>query len=162
MTAATLHGDYRIECAYLNLTEALRNEIINFWLLKGALWDTHEARKRVDEVVFVVHDLADHVVGVSTVIPARYGPDRDVYLNYRMFIDPAHRVPGLMKAVLRATRCFFDRTPDCRASARGMLIYAENPKLRRQGIRRMFERSVWEYAGQDHRGLDVWRFDFTS
>jgi hypothetical protein len=160
--ATIRHHDYRIEPVYQKLTESLRDEIIAFWMNNAAVWDSDEARERVDEVAVVVLGPTNKVVGVSSVFPAQFGADSEIYLNYRMFIQRSDRVPGLMKKVVKATRCYFDINPELRHSARGMLIFAENPKVMRQGIRRMFERSVWEYAGQDQRGLDIWRYDFVS
>jgi hypothetical protein len=160
--AATLHGEYRFECVYQTLTDKLRDEIIGLWMDHGAVWDIDTARGRVDEVAFIIRNSTDALAGVSTVYATEYGPQGDVYLSYRMFIQPADRVPGLMRAVTRATRCFFDANPDARGGARGMLIYAENPKLMSPGVKRAFERTVWQYAGKDHRSIDIWKYDFSS
>jgi hypothetical protein len=160
--SAILHGDYRIEGVYQNLSDNLRNEVILFWLDNQALSDIAQARQRVDEVAFVVRSPANDLVGISTVFAAPYGANGDVYLHYRMFIHPAHRVPGLMRAITRATRCYFETNPDARGAARGMIICTENPKLMRSGVKRLFERSVWGYAGKDPRGFDVWKFTFPS
>jgi hypothetical protein len=161
LISAFQHQECRIEPVYQNLTEILRTEIIEFWVNTGALFE-ERARQRVDQVAFVVRNGDDDLVGISTVNPARHGPDNQLYLEYRMFIHPAHRTIGMMRSVTRATRCFFDANPDVRGSARGMLICTENPKLMRPGIKRMFERSMWVYAGKDPRGFDLWRFIFTS
>jgi hypothetical protein len=158
--SAIVHQGYRIEPVYQKLTDNLRNEIVAFWLDNGALPEDR-ARQRVDQVAFVVRSSANDVAGISTVYAAPFGPDGDLYLYYRMFIAPAHRIPGLMQKVIRATRLFFDGNRALRAGARGMLIVTENPKLMHRSVRRLLER-VFEYAGTDQRGIDVWRFDFTS
>jgi hypothetical protein len=162
LMSVTRHLGYTIEAVYQNITKNLRNEVIVFWLEYGALPDINTALERVDQIACVVRSATGDVVGISTVYPAPHGPGSEPYLNMRMFIQPAHRVPGLMKKLTLATRCFFDSNCEARGGARGMLIYAENPKLMRPGARRQFEQSVWEYAGKDQRGVDIWKFTFNS
>ena len=154
--------DYTIEPVYRKLTKHLRNEIVVFWLENGALADIHQARQRVDQVAFVVRNQEEDVVGISTVYSAPYGEDGALFLNYRMFIHPDHRVAGMMRAVTKATRCFFNDNQPLRETARGMIICTENRKLMRPGMREVFQRSVWNYVGKDQRGFDVWMFRFDS
>ena len=156
------YWDYTIEPVYRKLTKVARNEIITFWLENGALTDIHEAKRRADQVVFAVRNHEDDVVGISTVYPAPYGEDGETFLHYRMFIHPNDRVPGLMREMTSATRCFFASNRPLRDTARGMIIFTENPKLMGPGAKREFQRGGWDYAGKDQRGLDVWRFIFPS
>jgi hypothetical protein len=68
----------------------------------------------------------------------------------------------MMRKMTQETRCFLDDNPPLRGDACGMILCTENPKLMRPGVRQLFERSVWDYQGTDARGLDVWRYLFTS
>jgi len=154
--------DYIIEPVYQNLTKSVRNEIIVFWLENGALQDIHEAKRRVDEVVLTARNPNCELVGISTVYAGSFGDDDATYLCYRMFIRSHDRVPGLMQQITQGTRYFFNANPSLQGKACGMILCTENPKLMRPGMKRLFERSVWDYQGTDSRGLDVWRYLFTS
>ena len=160
--SAIRYQDYTIEPVYRKLTKQLRNEIVVFWLENGALTDIHKAKQRVDQVVFVVRNREDDIVGISTVYSTPYGDDGETFLNYRMFLHPNHRVAGMMRAVTKATRCFFNDNQTHRGTTRGMIICTENRKLMRPGMKRVLLRSEWDYVGKDDRGFDVWMFRFAA
>ena len=161
MSAIKYH-DYTFEPVYGKLTKHLRNEIIVFWLESGALKDFQRAKERIDQVAFVVRHQGDDMLGISTVHSAPFGEEGALFLYYRMFLQRNHRVAGLMKAVTKETRCFFNDNPSLREAERGMIFLTENPKLMRPGMKRFLQRSVWEYSGKDDRGFDLWKFEFDS
>ena len=157
MTATIDSMDYALHCVYQALSRDQRNEIIVFWLENGAL-TFEDANHRVDQVVVVARNAADELVGVTSVYRAPFG--EETFLHYRTYIRPQDRVPGLMMKMLRETREYLDAHPSLRGTVCGLLIRTENEKLMRPGVRRRFQRSVWNYEGQDKEGCDVWRFDF--
>src|SRR5262245_30687250 len=59
--------DYLLENVYLRTTEAERSEIIALWRDEEALDDQAEAKRRSQEVVFLVRNASGELAGVSTV-----------------------------------------------------------------------------------------------
>jgi hypothetical protein len=156
--AYNYHG-YKLYNVYQKTTPDLRREIIAFWQLNNAIPDLREADRRVHEVVCLIRNPADVIVGVSSVYTARAGNPPASYYFYRMFIQPGDRIYGMMRLVPIRTRDFLrDEMPEPKPC--GLVIITENPKLMCKGMRRTFARHGFEFVGKDQGGLDVWIFRF--
>ena len=120
---------YLYQALWKRLDDALRGEIIAFWLEHGALTDAAAARARVDEIVAVARTGTGAIAGVCTAAP-RLVPDlgRTLYY-YRTFIAPAHRdgfiVRRLLTVAVAALEGYSRDHPD--DAADGVYIELENP-----------------------------------
>lgn len=160
LSAATLRfRDYTLENVYLRVTERQRGEIVRFWREQGAVPDPAERARRSDEVVLMVRNAAGELAGLSTVELKREADGR-IFFAYRMFLRRKDRVPYLMWAVTDGTFDSLKRLPHPRASAAGMMIVTENPKLMRPGMKRDFQRHGYAYQGKTDQGLDIWVSNF--
>jgi hypothetical protein len=153
-------GDYRIDAAFGQMTPQLRGELVQFWLDEGALPDANAAWARTDEVVCIARDPNEAIASVNTVYLAPLqGPD-DLHYFLRMYTRPRDRLLELALGMVRACRTFLEASPLRDARARGVVIIAENPKLRTQAGHRLFKGNGWNLLGKDARGLDVWKKGF--
>lgn len=153
------YHSYKLHNVYQKTTPDLRREIIAFWQRNNAIPDLREAERRVHEVVYLIRNPADVIVGVSSVYTARAGNPPASYYFYRMFIQPRDRSYAMMRLVIGMTRDFLrDEAPE--PKPRGLVHVNENPKLMRRGIRRMFARHGYEFVGKTERGFDVWVYRF--
>ncbi len=85
-------------------------------------------------------------------------PDQKYYA-YRMFIQPADRVSGMMRFMERKTREHL-RGLKIKDKPAGMSIVTQNIKLMGPGMRREFERAGYTCIGKTPRGFDLWINDF--
>lgn len=154
------HG-YTIYNVYHAVPAGLRDEIIDLWRRNRILPHPDEAERRVDEVVLVIRGPAGQIVGVSTVYIGDFQQPGNSYYFYRMFIQPADRIPGLMRFVALRTREILkaQHVPGT-DGPQGVIHVNENQKLMRPGMKRMFERNGYEYLGRGPKGNDIWRYLF--
>lgn len=152
------HG-YAIDNVFQAVPPALRDEIIDLWRRNQILPGPEEALRRVNQVVLAIRNPAGQVAGVSTAYVGDFQQRGNSYWFYRMFIQPADRVPGLMRFVTLRT-CGILGERHVPGGPKGVIIVTENRKLMRPGMRRMFERNGYEYMGRGPKGHDVWRVLF--
>jgi hypothetical protein len=153
--------DYLLQNVYCRTTSGQRSEVIAFWRDEEALNNTAEAERRSHEAVFLVRTSSGELAGLSTVGFMRLRDGRTFYA-YRMFLRKQDRVPYLMLAVVLATRDFLKAFPHPDMQPTGILHVNENPKLRRPGMRRLFEREGYRFWGTTPQGEDVWAVEFDS
>lgn len=158
MPEVVVFGDYRLVPVYGSTTEKNRQDIIQMWRANRAFRDTRlvDIDERVRQVAYMVLNAQDEVVGVSTVYVAPFPRDGQSYFFYRMYIRPRDRVYGLMKLMTNRTWSLLQGSPE-RGNAKGVIIVTDNRKLMRPGLRRMFERSNWEFLGRTPEGKDIQR-----
>jgi GNAT superfamily N-acetyltransferase len=147
--------DYTLLPVYRRTTEALRNQAIGFWLRHRVLQGACVADRRSHELVYVALAPDGEIAGLTSVSLGRRGQDgRNVY-DFRIFVDPAHRASSLARELTNRSRDLLQ--VDSRTwPAAGMRLFAEDPKLRRPGIRRYLERHGYHYRGQNRHGQDQW------
>lgn len=152
------HG-YAVEDVYQAIPPDLREEILDLWERNKVIPSREAAERRVDQVVLAIRNRAGEVAGVSTVYVGDFQQPGNAYYFYRMFIQPADRIPGLMRFVTLRT-CDVMRERHVPGGPQGVIIVTENAKLMRPGMRRMFERNGYEYMGRGPKGHDAWRVLF--
>ncbi len=153
-------GGYRLLNVFQCTTPTLRAAVAELWQRHNILPPGIDPIQRAHQVAIAVVHPERALVGVSTVyenVLKQTGPagnqDLLVYC-YRMFIQPADRVPELMRQVTNTT---FDVLRNLRrpGDPEGLLIVSENPKLMRPGMRRKFQRHGYIRIGHNDQGQDV-------
>jgi hypothetical protein len=157
---ATIPEGYRIETVYGRLSEALAAEIVNFWQQQRVLPSRDEARRRVVQVVDVIRNAAGEIVGLNSVYPGAYRSPQDNYYFYRLFIRQQDRKPGLGRAATRHAVEFLQTRPNPKMNIKGVIAVTENPKLTREGGRRLLQRLGFAYDGRGPKGFDIWKIEF--
>jgi hypothetical protein len=158
----TMTAGYRLENVWKDKPEALKDEIVRFWLAHQALPGEVQARQRVDQVIFVLRDQDNEIIGVNTAYPA-LNPYLGLKLfHYRVFVSPAYRNLDLATK-LTVTACdFFNERflAGKDLDIIGLFAVIESPLLHRA-----MSSAVWQdrliYIGKDERGnpLRVYYFD---
>ena len=153
------YADYTIKNLYGRVRPVHAEKIIAFWRRNNALPPGAAAAERVHQVVCVAENAAQEVVGINTVYRTPVGAEQQPYFAYRMFIQPADRVPGMMRFMtIKAYEILKEFEMDDKPL--GIVIVTENQKLMRRGMRALLGRMGYRNAGTDHRGLDVWLQQF--
>lgn len=156
-----IYRGLRISCVHGLESEALKEALVDFWLAHRVLPNPEEAEKRASQVVNVVTDAEGRLVGVNTVYTGNLGgQDQRLYWLYRTFILPQYRYSGLSSRVFRMTVRRLSSLPESPGTPVGLLVVAENPKLRTPAGRRKLQRLGLTAIGRDARGCDVWKIDF--
>lgn len=115
--------------------------------------------RRANQVVYMVLNQQQQVVAVSTVFISKLPKDGQTYFFYRMFIQPSDRIYGMMKLLTLKTCTFLEREPQ-QDKPKGVIIFTENRKLMRPGLKRLFKRNGFEYLQKNPKKEDVWRWSF--
>lgn len=159
-TADAVHSGYRLSNVYGRISPGQREEAVAMWLTAGVLPEP-EARRRTDEIVYLIRAPDARLVGVNTVYAADLPGSGERFYFYRTFVlEPSRGVAGLGRKVLRLTWAFLKERPAQPALA-GLMIVTENPKLMRPAAARELAKAGFHRLGRDPRGRDVWcrRFD---
>ncbi len=151
--------NYSVAAVHGRMTLEWREAVVAMWWRNRLLPTLQAAWQRVDEVAMMIRAEDGTLVGVATVYEAGFREPEDRYWFYRMFIEPKHRVPGMMRFVTLWTREYF-RDHHLPGGPKDVILITENPKLKRPGMRRMFERNGYEYLGSGPRGNDIWCASF--
>lgn len=153
------YGPYRLLNVFRRITEAQRQACVRMWLHTKVLSSEEAAWQRSQEVCYLFLHTVDKVLaGVNTAYVDRYPPRDAPYFFNRMFIRPAYRDSRLMIVGTAAAICYL-RTHHAGEGVRGVVNVNENPKLYREGIRRVFERLGYRLDGLTD-GKETWRFEF--
>ncbi len=151
---------YTLVPVFQTTSEDLRRLVVEFWTREGALRNPAEAERRAHELVYVIYDEHQDIVGVSTTQLARStNQNRSVYF-LRLYIRPRDRALGLPQEVIRcAWQLLKHLTPP--GGPDGARIVGENPKLARPGMMRVLSRRGWTYLGLNQHQLPVWEKPFS-
>ncbi|EQD53099.1 hypothetical protein B1B_10426 [mine drainage metagenome] len=152
---------YVLVPVFQETTEDLRRQVVEFWMREGALRDRAEAERRAHELVYVITDEHEDIVGVCTTqLATSVRLRRSVYF-LRLYVRPSDRASGLPQEVIRcAWHLLKDRTPP--GGPDGARIVGENTKLARPGMMRVFSRRGWRYLGLNAHQLPVWEKPFSK
>ena len=153
------HGNHRIEYIYQRSRPRLQADIIEFWKRNSALPPGSDPQQRVREVVLVAFNASGEVVGVNTVFTGRLAAGGPLLFFYRQFIQPADRVPGMMRfMIVRAWEALRDHSMEEKPV--GVVFVSENPKLLRPGVVALLGRLGWHVSGKTPKQQEIWRKDF--
>jgi len=154
-----IYKDLSIHFIYQKLSSTEAKNIKQFWLDSGAISDLNIIRERLSQVVLVVKNKENKIIGISSVY-AGLLQDKP-YFFYRMFIDPNYRNTRLMAVMTMQT--WLDLSRRKNFSPIGMAIITENPKLQRSGFRKYFKRVLgFQYLGQNEIQQDIWFLNFNQ
>jgi hypothetical protein len=159
-TQDAFHHGYRLTNVHGRIQPNQREEAIRMWLDEGVLPEP-EARRRADEIVYLIHAPDGGLIGVNTVYSADFPGSDERFYFYRTFVRaPSRGDAGLGRAVLRLTWDFL-KSQASQTRPAGLIIVTENPKLMRPGAVGKLTEAGFNRLGRDARGRDIWcrRFD---
>lgn len=155
------HGDYYLENVYETEDQDIRQEIIDFWVNNNVL-PVEIAQKRVDEIVHVIRNRSDEIIGVNTAYLHYLHTPSEIYYYVRVFIrEEDRRSMTLFLVSIVQSYVYFRDTLPYSDRANGIVVAIENVKMTQSGVQKWFKRQGLSYTGKNVLGHDLWfaRFD---
>jgi len=157
-------NSYTLRFVHGEVDESTAKEIIDLWSLNQALLNDEEAKRRVSEVACIARNTSGELVAVNSIYLREVPNAGGRFYFYRQFTRPKDRHIGLSLTMLRQTLTFLKsrelQLPPSPQSVRGVILIAENAKLARKGMHRLFQRSGLTLVARESRGLNVWGLRF--
>ncbi|MBB6185919.1 hypothetical protein [Rhodanobacter sp. MP7CTX1] len=143
---------FHVRWVFGSVTEAMRQQLIAFWLQEGALTNPDEAWWRSWEVACVLQEEeSHHIVGVCTVA-IRMDEHNRSYGFVRMFIRPGSRLIGLNVSLMERMIEGFTALAREPGAPHRLIATIENRKLERRGAQRIFARLGFVHVGTAPNG----------
>jgi hypothetical protein len=162
--------DHSMERAWPAPSEAVRQDVVRFWLTEAALPDLATAQARSQQILVVARDSSDQIAGVSTAIRAFVPLLGFDCFYYRTYVGREHRVRGLRSTgvcweILRESYGMLNErfVRGCNPDVLGLYAEIEN-----QSLMRVTNEAIWQCRGmnvvylgrkRDGRHLRIWYFD---
>lgn len=161
---------YQVEAVWPSPSEAVRQEVVDFWVAEGALPDRGAASERSHQLLVVARESSGRVAGVSTALPVHVKRLGFKCFFYRTFVGHAHRSVGLRSTglwrqiLLESHRLLNDRFQvGYDQDVLGIYMEIEN-----HNVMRTLNEAVWQSGGMNvvyvgrtatGRHTRVWYFD---
>lgn len=114
---------------------------------------------RLNQVVFALRTADGKVVGVSTVHKAYIGQLKNHLYSFRCFIDPDHRIPGLMSTLVVKTRDWLEEIHQSDGDEKdrciGMISLVENERIMKFRNEAIWRASKMVYIGNSPKGFHI-------
>jgi len=154
-TDADESGDlqrFHVLWVFGSMTEALRRQLVAFWLQEGALTHPDEAWRRSWEAACILQERGTgNVAGVCTV-SIRLDDNERSYGYVRIFIRPSNRLFGLnVRLMERMIEGFMSLAYEPGAPQR-LIATIENRKLARRGAQRVLGKLGFAHVGTAANG----------
>ena len=148
-TSVTSEAVQRFEVRWVfgNISSALREQLVAFWLREGALTNEDEAWRRAWEVASILQEQATgSIAGVCTVA-LRLDDQGRTYGFVRIFIRPSSRQLGLnMRLMESMIEGFVDLARERGAPTR-LVATIENQKIERRAAQRLMAKLGFVHVG---------------
>ena len=145
-----------------NVSDMLRQQIVEFWLQEGALTNPDEAWRRSFEVACVLQEMeSGRIAGACTV--AILLDDHGASFGFvRLFIRPASRLLGLNVRVMETMIQGFKAMMHERGAPRRLIVTLDNHKIERRAAQRIMGRLGFVHAGKAPSGKFIMQCNLTS
>jgi hypothetical protein len=146
----------KFECVWKGGRDEAREQVKVLWLKYGALEGESHVEKRSREIVYTVWNDQQKVIAVSTARPVQVPfLNNHYFYEFRCFVDPAFRVPGLDSVLAVKTKAFLEQQKDSVTKFKGILMIIENEALRTQRTKAVWPASEMVFAGYNSKGHHV-------
>ena len=139
-------------------------EVKKLWKKNFPSFTDDQLNTRLQQVVFALRTEDGKVVGVSTAHKAYIEQLKNRMYNFRCFIDPEHRIPGLTSTLLVKTRDLLeeryltDGEDDTRCI--GMITLVENERIMKYRNEAIWPASKMVYIGNSPKGFHIRAYYF--
>jgi hypothetical protein len=133
-----------------------REKVKILWRKYRALEAESHIEKRSREIVYVVKNTGDEAIAVSTARPVQ-APflNNHHFYEFRCFIDPSFRIPGLDSLLAVKTKTFLEQQKDSVTKFKGILMIIENEALRSQRTKAVWNASQMVFMGYNSKGHHI-------
>lgn len=144
------------ECIWGIEAHETRSAVKALWRRYGALESEAGIEKRSHEIVFAVRNNAGDVMAVTTVRPAQVKFLNDhFFYEFRCFIAPDFRMPGLDSLLAVKTKSFLEQQQDAGSKFKGLLMIIENEAIKQQRTKAVWPASGMVFAGFTAEGHHI-------
>jgi len=135
----------------------LRKEILTIWKQYITGVEANQIEERLNQLVFVIKNEYDQVVGISTAYKAYVKQLRNYLYSVRILIIPSFRQPGLASKLIIETRDFLESVHqhDLPDKAIGIITLVENREYARAHNEAIWRASKMVYIGTSGRGYQA-------
>lgn len=135
----------------------LKKEIITIWKQYHPGLEEDNAEERAKQIVFVIKNEFDQVVGISTAFKAYIKQLRNYLYAFRILILPEYRRPGLSTKLIIETRDFLEsiHQQDETNRAVGIISLVENEGLKKVKREAILSASKLVYIGNSSKGHHI-------
>ena len=147
--------DLVFECLWNKRSLVDIEKVRELWRKYRALENEELIETRSRQIVFVVKNAQDDVVGVSTVRPVKAALlNNHMFYEFRCFIAPPARAPGLDSLLALKTKQFLEQL-DTSGTFKGIIMIVENAELKKQRTKAVWPATGMVFAGYTSRGDHV-------
>ncbi len=131
-----------------------KEEVYSLWSDVGVLSDPEQARKRGEQLVFVVRSPKGKVIAESTAFKVPVRQLRNWFYGMRLMVTSREAPPGLLPELARRTVEFLESLPrtDEHERCRGVITLVENERLKRSHTKAVWPASGMVYIGNSAKG----------
>jgi hypothetical protein len=132
----------------------IREQVKNIWKEFTSL-DQSQGEERQDQLVYVIKNAEDKVVGISTAFKTYIKQLKHFFYVYRCFIVPGNNFPGIDSKITVLTRDYLESIHDQELPdmAIGLITLISNPELKKRNL------AVWPsgfvYIGNSKEGKHI-------
>mgnify|MGYP003577079974 CR=1 FL=1 len=146
----------RFECVWENPSAPEIPLVMGMWRTYRAIDREEMIDKRAKEIVFVIKSSQGEVAGVSTARAVRAEfLNNNFFYEFRCFIAPAFRRPGLDSLLAKKTKDFLVQQKDSVTKFKGVLMVVENESLKKQRTKAVWPASGMVFAGYTSKGHHI-------
>lgn len=128
----------------------------DLWRKYRALETEEQIQKRSQQIVYVVRNRNGEVGGVSTARPVQVAAlNNHFFYEFRCFIAPEFRAPGLDSLLTAKTKEFLERLPNPESRFKGMVVIVEHEELKKQRTKAVWPVTGLVFAGYNSKGHHV-------
>lgn len=134
----------------------LAGELIDVWKKHNLLSKGESGEERMKQVVFVVKNKNNEIIGISTAYPIYVEQLKNTLFAFRCMLIPEYRYPGLLTKLTVQTRDFLEEIhstydPYCI----GIITEVQNTKLNEHRKEAVYPGSGFTFIGYSKRGFQI-------
>ncbi len=145
----------KIEFVWGNVSDNLKQEVLDFWKSEAAIHDEERAKKRANELVAICRKSGE-LVGVVTHMKYFHQPLQNHFHVRRTFVKEKFRNQGIMKAMFQSVWDAFNKQELYKEEGIvGIMAILENPILNKRNGALWPEYGNSVLVGIDNRGFQI-------
>jgi GNAT superfamily N-acetyltransferase len=161
-TATIGLSTFEVRWVFGNVSDALRAQIVEFWLGEGAVTNPNEAWRRSWEVACVLQAAEGNSIEGACTVAIRLDDHGLSYGFVRLYIRPASRRVGLNIRLMETMLDGFKKMAREPGAPRSLVATLENRKIERRAAQRTIARLGFVHVGTAATGEVVMRCDLTT
>ena len=160
--AAIAQSIFQVRWVFGSVSDALRAQIVEFWLQEGAVTNPHEAWRRSWEVACVLQQTQGGRIEGACTVAIRLDDYGVSYGFVRLYIRPASRRVGLNARLMETMIEGFKTMVHEPGAPRHLVATLENRKIERRAAQKIIAKLGFVHVGTADTGELVMQCDLTA